>query len=173
MAVHHYVKRARFRVLHQEGCFILPGRDVGSAEKLEKHRFKALATTGLAYAWSLLREDGQWFWVQTLDQLRMHCAVADLPVKTDFATGIASWHVGTFAARKGTAGCLGAMLAGTLPIYGFVFGTAWLAGCVPANQLLTVGVLPFLAGDLVKIGAVAAIGMVLPASLVLFLSEVS
>ncbi|MDP3675339.1 MAG: biotin transporter BioY [Novosphingobium sp.] len=76
----------------------------------------------------------------------------------------ATWLVGTLVAGKGTVGRLGAMLAGMLPIYGF--GASWLAVYVPADQLLTVGVLPFLLGDLVKIGAVVAIGMVLPASLV-------
>ena len=82
---------------------------------------------------------------------------------------VASWLVGTLAAGKGTAGRLGAMLAGMLPIYGF--GAAWLAVYVPVDQLLTVGVLPFLLGDLVKIGSVAAIGMVLPASLVRLLGK--
>lgn len=76
---------------------------------------------------------------------------------------VASWLVGVLAAGKGALGRVGAMLTGMLPIYGL--GAAWLAVYVPMDQLLAVGVLPFLLGDLVKIGAVAAIGMVLPASL--------
>ncbi len=75
---------------------------------------------------------------------------------------IASWMVGTLAAGRGTFGRVGAMLAGMVPIY--AIGMAWLAAYVPAGQLLAVGVLPFLLGDLVKIGVVAAVGMVLPAS---------
>jgi len=82
---------------------------------------------------------------------------------------VASWLVGTLAAGKGTLGRLRAMLTGMLPIYGF--GAAWLAIYVPADQLLTAGVLPFLLGDLVKIGAVAAIGTVLPALLVRLLGK--
>ncbi len=76
---------------------------------------------------------------------------------------VASWLVGMLAVGKGTLGRLGAMLAGMVPIYGL--GVAWLAFYVPAGNLFAAGVLPFLPGDLVKIGMVAAAGMVLPASL--------
>lgn len=76
---------------------------------------------------------------------------------------VASWLVGVLAIGKGTLGRIGAMLAGLFPIYGI--GLAWLTVYVPVNQLLAVGVLLFLPGDLVKIGVVALIGMVLPASL--------
>lgn len=76
---------------------------------------------------------------------------------------IASWLVGTLAAGKGTLGRTGAMLAGMIPIYGL--GMAWLAVYIPVSQLLAAGVMPFLLGDLVKIGLVAAAGMVLPASI--------
>lgn len=75
---------------------------------------------------------------------------------------VASWLVGTLAAGKGPLGCIGAMLAGMVLIY--AIGVAWLAAFVPADQLLAAGVLPFLLGDLVKIGIVAAAGLVLPAS---------
>ncbi|RMC34167.1 biotin transporter BioY [Paracoccus alkanivorans] len=74
---------------------------------------------------------------------------------------IASWLVGVLATGKGTPGRVGAMLAGMVPIY--AIGTAWLAVYVPVGQLLAVGVLPFLLGDLVKIGVVAAGSSVLPA----------
>ena len=38
-------KRARFRALHQSGCFVLPNPwDVGSALRLERRGFAALAT---------------------------------------------------------------------------------------------------------------------------------
>jgi biotin transport system substrate-specific component len=77
---------------------------------------------------------------------------------------VACWLVGVLATGKGMLGRLGAMLIGIAPVYGL--GVAWLAVFIPARDLLTVGVLPFLLGDLVKIGVVAAAGMVLPASLV-------
>lgn len=79
---------------------------------------------------------------------------------------IASWLVGVLAVGRGTLGRLGAMLAGMVPIYGI--GAAWLAAYVPVDQILTVGVLPFLLGDLVKICAVAACALLLPAMRGLF-----
>jgi biotin transport system substrate-specific component len=78
---------------------------------------------------------------------------------------IASWLVGVLAAGKGTFGRIGAMLAGMVPVY--VIGVVWLAVYVPAGQLFAVGVMPFLLGDLVKIGVVAAGSMMLPASFAL------
>lgn len=75
---------------------------------------------------------------------------------------VASWLVGALAAGKGTLGRIGAMLAGMVPIY--AIGVAWLAAYIPVDQLLSAGIAPFLLGDLVKIGVVAAVGMVLPAS---------
>ncbi|WP_157020076.1 biotin transporter BioY [Mesorhizobium xinjiangense] len=75
---------------------------------------------------------------------------------------IASWLVGMLAAGKGTLGRVGAMLAGMVPIY--AIGMAWLAVYVPVGQLLAVGLLPFLLGDLVKIGVVAAASTIFPSS---------
>lgn len=76
---------------------------------------------------------------------------------------VASWLVGVLATGRGTFGRVGAMFAGMVPIY--AIGMAWLAAYVPVGQLLAAGVLPFLLGDLVKIGVVAAGAMVLPASI--------
>lgn len=76
---------------------------------------------------------------------------------------VASWLVGVLAAGRGTLGRNGAMLVGMALVY--AIGAAWLAAYVPAGQLLAVGVLPFLLGDLVKIGVVAAGSMLLPASI--------
>lgn len=53
-----------------------------------------------------------------------------------------------------------------LPIYGI--GAAWLAVYIPLNRVFAAGVLPFLPSDLLKIGAVAVIGMALPATIVRF-----
>lgn len=68
----------------------------------------------------------------------------------------ASWATGTFGAGRGIAARSGAMLAGMAMIYGL--GVAWLALYVPAPRLLAEGVGPFILGDLVKIGIVAAGG---------------
>ncbi|MQB42057.1 biotin transporter BioY [Rhizobium sp. ICMP 5592] len=74
---------------------------------------------------------------------------------------VASWLVGTLALGRGLVGRTGAMLAGLVIVY--ALGLAWLAAYVPLDRLLSVGVIPFLLGDLVKIGLVAAGGATLPA----------
>ena len=66
----------------------------------------------------------------------------------------AFWLVGMLGASRGLAGRTGAMLAGMAVIYGL--GVAWLALYVPAPRLLAVGIAPFILGDLLKIGIVAA-----------------
>ncbi|MDS1137236.1 biotin transporter BioY [Nitratireductor indicus] len=75
---------------------------------------------------------------------------------------IASWLVGVMAAGKGTPGRLVAMLAGMVPVY--AIGMAWLALYVPVGQLLAVGALPFLLGDIAKIAVVAVACAALPAT---------
>ena len=90
MAADASVKRSRFRALHEQGCFILPNPwDPGGAQRLERIGFKALATTGAGYAWSLGRQDGQLTRDETLDHLRTLCAATNLPVNADFETGYA------------------------------------------------------------------------------------
>jgi biotin transport system substrate-specific component len=76
---------------------------------------------------------------------------------------VASWVVGRLALGKGTFGRVGAMLAGLLPVY--AIGAAWLTTYVPVDQVLAVGVMPFLLGDLVKIGVVATGSALLTTSL--------
>lgn len=66
---------------------------------------------------------------------------------------VASWLVGTLALGKSTLGRMGAMLTGLATVY--ALGAAWLAAYVPLDRLLSVGVVPFLLGDLMKIGLVA------------------
>jgi len=65
----------------------------------------------------------------------------------------ASWLVGKLSLGRGALGRIGAMLAGLVPIYGG--GIAWLAIFVPFEQLFSLGIAPFLLGDLLKIGVVA------------------
>lgn len=88
MAVHESVKRARFRAMHQDGCFVLPNPwDAGGVQRLEKIGFKALATTGAGYAWSLGRKDGQVSRDEMLGHLRALCAATDLPINADYEAG--------------------------------------------------------------------------------------
>lgn len=65
----------------------------------------------------------------------------------------ASWLVGRLSLGRGAFGRVSAMLAGLVPIYGG--GIAWLAIFVPFEQLFSLGIAPFLLGDLLKIGVVA------------------
>jgi len=67
---------------------------------------------------------------------------------------LASGLVGRWAAGRRPLGQLAAMLAGLAVVY--AFGLLWLSLFVPAHQLLALGMLPFLPGDLVKIAVVAA-----------------
>lgn len=83
-------KRATFRDLHREGCFIIPNPwDIGSVRRLEAGGFKALATTSSGLAWSLGRQDGEVGCDEVLAHLRQICAATDLPVNADFEAGYA------------------------------------------------------------------------------------
>ena len=83
-------KRARFRELHRQGCFVLPNPwDIGSARRLEKLGFAALASTSAGLAWTLGRRDNDLSCDIVLDHLRSLCAATDLPVNADFEDGFA------------------------------------------------------------------------------------
>ena len=103
-------KRARFRALHEEGCFILPNPwGVGSARRLAKRGFKALASTSAGFAWSLGRDDGQVTRDELLGHLRMLNDATDLPVNADFEAGFADDAAGVadsvkLAVAAGVAG---------------------------------------------------------------------
>lgn len=84
-------KRAAFRTLHREGCFVLPNPwDIGSVRRLENLGFKALASTSAGYAWSLGCADNELSCAQVLQHLHVLCAATDLPVNADFEDGFAS-----------------------------------------------------------------------------------
>ena len=110
MAIDHSKKRARFRVLHQDGCFVLPNPwDVASARKLEALGFEALGTASAGYAWSQARDGGQASPYETLDHVRALCAATDLPVNADFEAGYAEHPDGVYenvlmAIETGVAG---------------------------------------------------------------------
>ncbi len=83
-------KRATFRALHESGFFVIPNAwDAGSAGRLGKLGFKAIASTSAGAAWALGKEDGELSLDQALDHLRMLVAATDLPVNADFENAFA------------------------------------------------------------------------------------
>lgn len=81
-------RRARFRALHQSGCFALPNPwDGGSAVRLAKAGFEALASTSAGAAWALGKADGEMGLDEVLEHLRFLATVTDLPVNADFEAG--------------------------------------------------------------------------------------
>lgn len=83
-------KRARFRRLHESGCFVIPNPwDVGSALYLQSMGFKALATTSAGFAWARGVGDGGVTREAALAHFAEIAAAADLPVNADFEGGFA------------------------------------------------------------------------------------
>jgi len=83
-------KRAAFRDLHRDGFFILPNAwDAGSAVRLSKLGFKAIASTSAGAAWAAGRQDGELGLEAMLDHLRTLVAATDLPINADFENGFA------------------------------------------------------------------------------------
>jgi biotin transport system substrate-specific component len=73
----------------------------------------------------------------------------------------ASWISGALARGRNTLGRIGAMLAGLTVTY--ALGLAWLVLYVPARDVVALGFTPFILGDLVNIGIVAALAAAVPA----------
>jgi|SRR5579859_2868620 len=83
-------KRAAFRVLHAQGCFVLPNPwDIGSARLLQHLGFQALASTSSGFAWTTGRPDYGVMRDDVLSHLRLLCAATDLPVNADYEGGFA------------------------------------------------------------------------------------
>lgn len=83
-------KRAAFRRLHENGCFVIPNPwNVGSARYLQGLGFKALATTSSGFAHAQGFADGE----QSCDEVLAHfseiAAATDVPVNADFEGGFA------------------------------------------------------------------------------------
>jgi len=83
-------KRAKFRKLHESGCFVLPNPfDAGSAKALARLGFQAIASTSAGFAWSIGKADYR----LTLDEVLGHLAAlstaVDIPVNADFEGGFA------------------------------------------------------------------------------------
>jgi 2-methylisocitrate lyase-like PEP mutase family enzyme len=103
-------RRAAFRALHQEGCFVLPNPwDGGSAIRLAGLGFKALASTSAGAAWTLGKADGEMSLEEVLEHLRFLVGVTDLPVNADFEAGFADTPQGVAA---NVARCVATGVAG-------------------------------------------------------------
>ena len=83
-------KIARFRTLHESGCFVIANAwDAGSAKVLAGIGFPALATSSGASAGILGRRDGQVTRAEALAHARDVVAATDLPVSADLEKGFA------------------------------------------------------------------------------------
>ena len=81
---------ARFRALHEQGCFVIPNPwDRGTVRALESLGFEALATTSAGFAFSRGRPDA--LDAMSLDDVLAHvadiAAAAQVPVNADFQSG--------------------------------------------------------------------------------------
>src|SRR5215470_5943600 len=75
-------KRATFRKLHAQGCFVIPNPwDVGSARYLQGLGFKALATTSSGFAFTQGCPDGAVPRATMLAHFREIAAAADVPAR--------------------------------------------------------------------------------------------
>lgn len=104
-------RRARFRELHESGCFVMPNPyDVGSARLLAALGFKALATTSAGHAGTLGRLDMQVSRDELVQHVAQMTASVDVPFNVDsercFSEDIAGIGdtVGALA-HAGAAGC--------------------------------------------------------------------
>src|SRR5262245_6707100 len=81
---------AKFRSLHESGCFVLPNPwDMGTAIYLEHLGFKALATTSAGYAFSRGKPDGSVSRDEMLAHIHEIVGATSLPVNADFHGGYA------------------------------------------------------------------------------------
>jgi 2-methylisocitrate lyase-like PEP mutase family enzyme len=86
----HNSVTAKFRKMHESGCFVLPNPwDIGTAIYLEHLGFEALATTSAGFAFSRGRPDGGVPRDETLAHIREIVEATTLPVNADFLGGYA------------------------------------------------------------------------------------
>lgn len=103
---------ARFRAMHESGCFVLPNPwDVGSALYLQHLGFQALATTsaGMAFARGLPDTVPAIPCEVMLDHIRDVVAATPLPVNADFQNGYADAPDGV---ARNVALCINTGVAG-------------------------------------------------------------
>ncbi|HTV17395.1 MAG TPA: isocitrate lyase/phosphoenolpyruvate mutase family protein [Polyangiaceae bacterium] len=83
-------KRATFRSMHESGFFLLPNAwDAGSAVRLAKLGFRAIASTSAGAAWAAGKQDGELGLEAVLEHLRALVVATALPVNADFENGFA------------------------------------------------------------------------------------
>jgi len=81
---------AKFRVMHESGCFVLPNPwDIGTAIYLKHLGFEALATTSAGFAFSRGKRDGDVPRDEMLAHIREIVEATSLPVNADFLAGYA------------------------------------------------------------------------------------
>jgi len=81
---------AKFRAMHDSGCFVLPNPwDIGTTIYLERLGFKALATTSAGFAFSRGKPDGGVPRDEMLAHIREIVESTALPVNADFLKGFA------------------------------------------------------------------------------------
>jgi 2-methylisocitrate lyase-like PEP mutase family enzyme len=79
---------AKFRELHQSGCFVLPNPwDIGTAIFLQHLGFKALATTSAGFAFTRGKADSQVSRDEMLAHIREIVQATPLPVNADYEAG--------------------------------------------------------------------------------------
>src|SRR6266513_916820 len=81
---------AKFRALHESGCFVLPNPwDIGTAIYLEHLGFEALATTSAGFAFSRGKPDGGVPRDEMLAHISEIVKATALPINADFHAGYA------------------------------------------------------------------------------------
>ncbi len=140
---------ARFRALHESGCFVIPNPwDVGSAIALQSLGFKALASTSAGFAWSSGRPDTAVGRDAVLAHLTALAAGVEIPVNADFENAFADDPDGvaanvTMAVATGIAGLSVEDSTGDAanPLYGFEQAVARVAAARSAIDATGSGVL--------------------------------
>jgi len=83
-------RAAKFRALHQQGCFVMPNPwDAGSARLMASYGFSALGTTSAGLAFSLGERDGEdkVALAQVVENARQIVSATGLPVSVDLENG--------------------------------------------------------------------------------------
>jgi 2-methylisocitrate lyase-like PEP mutase family enzyme len=133
-------KRARFRALHDGGCFVLPNPwDIGSARLLQHLGFAALASTSSGHAWTMGRPDYAPSRDDVLAHLAQLCASVDLPVNADFESGFAAAPeaVAANVARAIAAGVAGLSIEDTKIEGGGLYDTGFAVERIKAACAVT------------------------------------
>src|SRR5215212_417713 len=90
MSIRSESATAKFRAMHEAGCFVLPNPwDIGTATYLEHLGFEALATTSAGFAFSRGKRDGAVQRDEMLAHIREIAEATTLPVNADFLSGYA------------------------------------------------------------------------------------